>query len=83
VTEESLHLSKRFKLYVYGGLDDGQPTQGIGDYDLEYGNPYVSIYGVPIDNHKHASQLAVYESTLLRFALSGQKPTVYRLQRVA
>ena len=79
--DPSPHLHKAFKLLTEGGPEHGHPTS-MGDYEMAYDNPYVSIYGSPVEDYKPPSQLDVGESTLLRFSLSRQQPTTYRLIRV-
>ena len=61
---------------------DGHDANVLGD-DLSEGNVYVRTYGTVLPGEKQPTELNVGESTRKRYALSGQKPTVYRLLRVA
>jgi len=61
---------------------DGKDDSILGG-DVAEGNAYVSAYGSVIRGEKSPTDLAIGESTRKRYALSGQKPTVYRILRVS
>jgi len=44
-------------------------------------NPYIGAYGALVRG-KPPSELAIGESCVKRYALSGQKPTEYKIVRV-
>lgn len=46
-------------------------------------NVYVSVYGAVVEGQKHPRYLEVGERTILRYSLSGQKPTCYHVLRVS
>lgn len=67
---------KRFRVL------DGNGSNVLGG-DVGQDNVYVRTYGAIVEGEKSIDSLAVGESTRKRYALSGQKPTVYRILRVA
>lgn len=70
---------KTFRIEQYGGPEDGNDTMGGA---LPYENPYVSLYGALVSG-RHPSKLDVGETCIQRYAMSGQKPTDYRVRRVS
>jgi len=50
--------------------------------DVGEGNVYITTYGTVVRGEKAVSDLAVGESTLKRYCLSGSRPTVYRILRL-
>lgn len=67
---------KRFKL-----VDPATEYDVLGG-TVDEGNVYVRTYGRTLAGYKPAGELAVGESALREYALSGQKPTTYKLVRV-
>lgn len=66
---------KRFRL-----LDGFEDVLG-GDVSEE--NVYIKTYGSVLAGEKLVSELAAGEHTFKRYALSGQRPTTYKILRVA
>jgi hypothetical protein len=64
-------------------LDDRDGTSVMGEVPLPEGNVYIAGYGAILPGEKPIADLDVGESTYKKYALSGQKPTVYRILRVA
>lgn len=62
-------------------LEDMSGSEVMGG-DMAEGNAYVSSYGKLISG-KPPWKLEVGESCVKEYALSGQKPTQYRLVRVS
>ncbi len=60
---------------------DGSDQNVLGG-EVSEANAYIAAYGALLAGHPPVSDLAVGESTRKRYALSGQKPTVYRILRV-
>lgn len=60
---------KKFKILKPGTDEDvmGGP--------LNEGNPYVTTYGAPLPGEKLISQLEPWESTLVKYSLSGSTGT--------
>ena len=63
-------------------IDDRDDSVVTGA-DVGEGNAYISAYGALVKGQKPWRELEVGESTLKRYALSGTKPTVYRILRVS
>ncbi len=61
---------------------DGNDSNVLGA-DVGIDNVYIRTYGSIVRGEKAIDDLAVGESTRKRYALSGQKPTVYRILRVS
>ena len=62
-------------------IDDKNDSIVLGG-DVTEDNVYVRTYGALLPGEKLPTDLQVGESTRKRYALSGQKPTVYRILRV-
>lgn len=62
-------------------LDDRTGETVLGG-DVSGENVYIRTYGTIVEGEPAVDSLAVGESTLKRYALSGGKPTVYRILRV-
>lgn len=62
-------------------LNDSTGEDVVGGA-LSEDNAYVSSYGALLPGEKRPNALAVGESTRKTYALSGARPTVYRLTRV-
>lgn len=60
--------------------DDGKDSDILGCM-LDLNNVYIKTYGSLISG-KLPEQLDVGESCIKRYALSGQKPTTYKIVRV-
>lgn len=61
---------------------DGKDDLVLGG-DVSEDNVYVRVYGSTLRGEKRPTDLAIGESTRKRYALSGQKPTVYRILRIS
>lgn len=70
-----LPTQKRFR--ILNGSDEDVLGGAVGE-----GNAYLAAYGSLVRGEKPVGELEVGESTRKRYALSGQKPTVYRILRV-
>lgn len=68
---------KLFKLVEPG---NDQPIYGFDRMPVE--NPYIGAYGALLKGQKPLHDLEIGEGSLKRYALSGQKPTVYKIVRV-
>lgn len=68
---------KRFRI-----LDTATDQDVLGEYTFPYDNPFVSLYGVPLRGNRHPRDLAIGESCLQQYAVSGQAPGVYKILRV-
>lgn len=60
--------------------DDTDGTDVLGRVSED--NVYIKTYGTVVEG-KQPKDLEVGESTLKRYALSGTRPTVYRITRVS
>ncbi len=69
--------NKKFVMVKPGTSEDVLGGAVSGD------NCYIAIYGAAVKRSPHPSTLEVGESTLRKYALSGQKPTVYEIIRIA
>jgi hypothetical protein len=67
---------KRFRI-----IDDRDGSSVLGG-DVSENNVYIRTYGALLPGETPIADLAVGESALKRYALSGGKPTVYRVLRV-
>lgn len=62
---------------ILNGYDENVLGGDVGEE-----NVYIRAYGSVLRGECAVSDLDVGESTRKRYALSGQKPTVYRILRV-
>lgn len=69
-------MPKRFDLVTEA--DDSRVMR-----DLAVGNVYISAYGKVVKGEKNVEELEVGERTRKTYALSGQKPTTYAIERTA
>lgn len=65
-----------FRLVSPGTNDD------VLGHEVEESNAYISLWGVRLNGEKPVANLEVGEGSLHRYAMSGQKPTVYKIVRV-